>query len=67
MEITSDGKTYDCYLGDDGTMDTVIVIDGREFRYSDTSHLRDEAGALTDEGFYELCHECIDDLWQYEE
>ena len=65
MEI--DG--HECYLGDDGTLDTVIVVDGHEFRFSQeyASHCRDQdTGAMTDDGFVELARECIEDLWQYE-
>ena len=69
MEIYDDetGKMYECFLVDDGTLDTVIEVDGREFRFSDTSWARDESGTITDKGFIELCNECIEDLWQYEE
>jgi len=67
MEIIKDGKSYVCFLGDDGTLDTVIEINGKEFRFSDTSHLRDESGTLTNEGFIELCEDCIEDLWQFED
>lgn len=56
---------HECYLGDDGTLDTVIVVDGHEFRLSETSWARDpDTGAMTDEGFIELCKECIDDVWE---
>lgn len=34
------GKLHDVYLCDDGTMDTVIEVDGREVRYSEAD--RDE-------------------------
>ena len=59
---------HDCFLGDDGTLDTVIEVDGKEFRFGDTSWARDpNTGEMTDEGFVELCKECIEDLWQFEE
>ena len=32
---------HDCFLGDDGTLDTVIEVDGKEFRFGDTSWARD--------------------------
>ena len=67
MEIKRDGETYQCFLIDDGTLDTVIEVGGHEFRFGDTSHLRDTDGTLTDKGFIVLCDECIEDLWQFEE
>ena len=53
---------HDCYLVDDGTFDTVIEVDGDEFRFSDTSDARDESGALTEVGFFRYCFEVIEDL-----
>lgn len=54
-------------LDDDGTLDTVIRVTMRlqpqiteEVRYSDTSHLRDDSGALTLEGFQELADDAVD-------
>jgi hypothetical protein len=65
----TDGKKYECYLGDDGTLDTVIIVNGHEFRFDAeyAAYFRNSHGAMTKKGFKELCHECIDDLWQYEE
>lgn len=65
----TDGAEYECYLGDDGTMDTVIEVAGHEFRFNCeyAATYRDENGAMTEEGFKELCLECIEDLWQFEE
>ena len=59
---------FDVYLGDDGTMDTVIEVynssqfEGvREIRFGDTSHHRDnETGALADDGFKELAAESVE-------
>ena len=53
-----DGK--ECYLCDDGTLDTVIEVEGREHRWTDTSFYRDENGILTENGFIELCQEAIE-------
>jgi hypothetical protein len=55
-------------LCDDGTLDTVVRCEMRiqpsiayEFRWSDTSHLRDEhTGALTNEGWQELSREAAE-------
>ena len=69
MEIIDDetGKVFDCYLIDDGTLDTVIQVNGWECRYSHeyASCFRDESGALTDAGFIELCDESIDDYFMW--
>ena len=48
-------KGHECYLVDDGTMDTVISIDGEEVRFDCEycSQFRDDTGAMTDEGFIE--------------
>ena len=62
MDVRVDGEVYECYLGDDGTLDTVIIVNNQEYRFGDTSHCRDNDGAMTDEGFRELCCECIEDL-----
>ena len=53
--------TYECSLVDDGTLDTVIEIDGTEHRFDGgyTSFYRDKNGAMTEKGFIELCKECI--------
>jgi len=67
MEIINedDGRVFECYLGDDGTLDTVIHIDNQTFRFSQeyVAHYRDKAGTLSDEGFNDLCNECIDDMY----
>ena len=54
---------HECYLVDDGTLDTVISIDGKEYRLDAeyTSQFRHDSGAMTDEGFAELCKECINE------
>ncbi|MHA2099649.1 MAG: hypothetical protein ACW99A_13315 [Candidatus Kariarchaeaceae archaeon] len=52
----------ECYLVDDGTLDTVISIDGVEHRFDMeyAAQYRDENGAMTTEGFEDLCREVID-------
>ena len=64
------GKEYDCYLGDDGTLDTVIIVNGREVTFGQewAGPYRDpDTGELTTEGFVELCQDCFEDLWQFED
>jgi hypothetical protein len=58
--------TYECNLMDDGSLDTIIEVDGIEHRFDGeyTSFYRDKNGAMTEKGFIELCKECIE---EYEE
>ena len=51
----------DCELVDDGTMDTVISVDGQEHRFSQdyAAEYRDDFGALTEDGFYDLCEDIL--------
>ena len=60
---------HECYLGEDGTLDTVIVIDGRDHRFNAeyASYYRDGSGAMTEEGFIELATECIADIKEWDE
>jgi len=55
---------HECWLVDDGTLDTVISIDGEDYRFSTdyASAYRDENGDMTESGFSDLCMEVIEDL-----
>jgi hypothetical protein len=59
--------TYECYLIDDGTLDTVIEIDGIEHRFNGqfASYCRDKEGAMTETGFKELCELAIDECEEH--
>ena len=47
LDISKQYTANDLTLLDDGTMDTVVELpDGTEWRYSDTSDYRDDAGVL---------------------
>ena len=66
--IYKDGETghdFECYLVDDGTMDTVISIEGQEFRFDSeyASEYRDDDGAMTTDGFFALVEITLDDCW----
>ena len=63
MKIRHAGKTWDVDLEDDGTMDTVISVDGKETRYDGeyASSGRDRDGAMTARGLRALAVEAIDD------
>ena len=59
--------TYECFLIDDGTLDTVVEVDGVEHRFDGdyaNSH-RDFDGAMTEKGFIELCKECIEECSEH--
>ena len=66
--------TYECYLIDDGTLDTVIEIDGIEHRFNgdfasyylyNGSNRYDKEGAMTETGFKELCELIIDECEEH--
>jgi len=54
---------HECYLMDDGTLDTVIEIDGMEHRFSTefASSYRDSNGSLSGSGFTALCKMAIEE------
>ena len=68
MIITNDYYgDFDVSLGDDGTLDTVIVVQSpsgecKEIRFSTeyAAMFRDDTGAMTEEGFAELAEESVD-------
>lgn len=65
MKITDhENNTFDVYLVDDGTLDTVIDISGREFRFvaEFASYWRDEEGALSEEGLGQLALDALSNL-----
>lgn len=60
--IIQDGKhTYEIFLVDDGSLDTVIEINGRDFRFDSeyASIYRDKNGVMTEKGLKELAEETI--------
>jgi hypothetical protein len=69
MKVTDpEGNTFDVHLVDDGTMDTVIDIEGREFRFDPefASYWRDEEGALSEEGLKELALDALANIEEEE-
>ena len=62
MNIRDNNKIYDVCLEDDGTLDTVLSVNGNEIRFSTeyASEFRDESGIMTTDGLNELAHEAID-------
>lgn len=62
MRIKTEGKEYDVYLVDDGTMDTVIKVEDREYRYDMefAADFRKQDGSFSNKGFRELALDAID-------
>ena len=62
MIIKDQNKEYDVYLEDDCTMDTVISVNGKEFRYDCefAADYRNDFGQMESDGFYKLAHDAID-------
>lgn len=71
MRLTVNNIEYSCYLGDDGTLDTVIEITPvncfaddctleARFDTEYASFFRDDKGAMTDDGFRGLALEAIE-------
>ena len=58
----SDGKDHDIFLVDDGTLDTVIEFDLRDYRFSSefASAYKDKYGRVTDEGLEELANHIVE-------
>lgn len=54
-------------LVDDGTLDTVVSVNGTELRYSQefAADFRDETGAITRRGWLELREIAIEDYLSY--
>ncbi len=62
MIVDSGDRAYSVLLLDDGTMDTVISVDGIEHRFDGdyASEYRDEDGAMTVEGLEALGRDAIE-------
>ena len=58
MNIKVDNQEYKCYLGDDGSLDTIIEIDGIQHRFMEVD--REEDGSITEETFINLCQDTIE-------
>jgi hypothetical protein len=66
IEIEGEKKVYEVFLVDNGTLDTVLTVNGFKVTYDSefASPYRDERGALTAGGFHELA---LDAIEAYEE
>jgi len=62
MKICDDeNNSFDVYLVSDGTLDTVITINGEEYRFSGeyANYWRDSNGALSEAGLKALALEAL--------
>ena len=68
MNVTIEKTQFECYLIDDGTLDTVIEIDGTEHRFDGefANQYRDKNGTMMEEGFIELVKSAIEDYIFFE-
>lgn len=64
MIILHEGREYETFLRDDGTLDTVISVDGIEHRFTfdveDGMSYRDADGAMTEDGLRLLALDAIE-------
>ena len=62
MNIRFNKKMHEVYLEDDGTMDTVISVDGKENRFDSeyAAEYRNESGDMTKAGLRSLAVECLE-------
>lgn len=62
MKFIHEGEQHTVELRDDGTLDTVLVIDGEEVRLSPdfAAQYREEDGSFTDETLVHCAKDCID-------
>ena len=69
MTVHCGEHSHEVNLVDDGTLDTVISIDGVEHRFSQErgAECRDESGVMTDKGLRSLATEILYDECEREE
>lgn len=62
MRIRHGGKMHTVYLSDDGTLDTVIEVDGKEHRFDGeyAAGYRKRNGEMTERGLRELAIEALE-------
>jgi hypothetical protein len=66
MRITREGKVFEVELVDDGTLDIVIAVNGKEHRFSGDAVEREEDGSITPIEVLRLGNEVIEDMCEEE-
>ncbi len=61
MKILYDNTNYDVYLEDDGTLDTIISVNGKWFRFNGEDG-RDNDGEINDYVMYQAIEAYLDDI-----
>ena len=61
MLIHLNGSTYDCTLGDNGTLDTLVYVDGLDcvIDHETAARYRQPSGGFNAEGFARFCREIV--------
>lgn len=67
MTIRHNGKEHDVCLGDNSTLDTLIIVDGIEHTFDGeyASQYRTRDGAMTRRGLRALAVECLDECEEH--
>ena len=60
MKVRYDNKEYDVTLLDDGTLDTVLSVNSREYRF-DSEYARTADGDITDDAINDAIEAYLDD------
>lgn len=66
MRVVKEGKVFEIDLVDDGTLDTVIAVNGKEYRFSGDAVEREEDGSITPIELLRLGNEAIEDMCEEE-
>jgi len=61
MRVKYDEKDYDVQLLDDGTLDTVLSVNGKEYRF-DSEYARTDDGQIRDDVVYDAIEAYLDDV-----
>ncbi len=61
MKILYDNTNYDVYLEDDGTLHTIISVNGKWFRFNGEDG-RDNDGEINDYVMYQAIEAYLDDI-----
>ena len=61
MKIKYDDKFYRVRLIDDGTLDTVLNVEGKDFHF-DSEFARNDDGSINDEAIFQAIETYITDL-----